>query len=266
MRHYKKGRKLGTDASHTKAMKKNLVVNLFANDRIKTTLERAKEIRGDVDRVITWAKRGDVHSRRLAIAKLGDKDLVAEIFSKVAQGMFEGRPGGYSRIMRLGTRRGDSATIVIMELVLEPLTKKAAKEADEKPAAKRGIGRKSAADKAKGAAKAKDESAEAEAATDEAEAAETEAETAVEAEEAVATEGDEAVEGEAAEATEADSASAEAATAEPEVIEAEVVSAEATATTDATDATPAEEASADEAPAEDSTDKAASGDTPQADA
>jgi large subunit ribosomal protein L17 len=142
MRHYKKGRKLGTDASHTKAIKKNLVVNLFTNDRIKTTLERAKEIRGDVDRVVTWAKRGDVHSRRLAIAKLGNKDLVAEIFSKVEQGMFAGRPGGYSRILRLGMRRGDSATIVIMELVLEPLSKKTAKAADEKPVAKKAAAKK----------------------------------------------------------------------------------------------------------------------------
>ncbi|MDR1013450.1 MAG: 50S ribosomal protein L17 [Coriobacteriales bacterium] len=151
MRHYKKGRKLGTDASHTKAMKKNLVVNLFTNDRIKTTLERAKEIRGDVDRVVTWAKRGDVHSRRLAIAKLGDKDLVGEIFSKVAQGMFEGRPGGYTRILRLGTRRGDSATIVIMELVQEPVAKKAAADSGEAKAA--GSGAKPAAKGAKPAAK-----------------------------------------------------------------------------------------------------------------
>ncbi|NLG10109.1 MAG: 50S ribosomal protein L17 [Coriobacteriaceae bacterium] len=124
MRHYKKGRKLGTSASHTKAIKKNLVVALFTNDRIKTTLERAKEIRGDVDRVITWAKRGDVHSRRLAIAAIGDKNLVAEIFTKVEQGLFKDRPGGYSRILRLGNRRGDAAPIVIMELVQEPVVKK----------------------------------------------------------------------------------------------------------------------------------------------
>jgi len=124
MRHYKKGRKLGTSASHTKAIKKNLVNALFINDRIKTTLERAKEIRGDVDRIVTWAKRGDVHSRRLAIAALGDKDLVAEIFSKVDQGLFKDRPGGYTRIMRLGNRRGDAAPIVIMELVQEPVVKK----------------------------------------------------------------------------------------------------------------------------------------------
>jgi len=132
MRHYKKGRKLGTDASHTKAIKKNLCVALFTNDRIKTTLERAKEIRGDVDRIITWAKRGDVHSRRLAIAKLGDKHLVAEIFSKVEQGLFKDREGGYTRIMKLGTRRGDAAVIVIMELVQEPVRKKKKADSAEK--------------------------------------------------------------------------------------------------------------------------------------
>ena len=64
MRHYKKGRKLGTDASHTKAMKKSLLVAIFTNDRIKTVESRAKEIRSEVDRVITWAKKGDLHSRR----------------------------------------------------------------------------------------------------------------------------------------------------------------------------------------------------------
>ena len=132
MRHYKKGRKLGSDASHTKAIKKSLVVALFQNDRIKTTLERAKEIRGDVDRVITWAKRGDVHARRLAIAAMGDKALVAEIFTKVEQGLFKDRPGGYTRIFRLGTRRGDGASIVIMELVQEPVVKKGAADTAEK--------------------------------------------------------------------------------------------------------------------------------------
>lgn len=133
MRHYKKGRKLGTDWSHTKAMKRSLVSALFLNDRIKTVEARAKEIRPDVDKVITWAKRGDLHSRRLAIAYLNDKELVREIFEKVAQGMFKDRPGGYTRIMKLGNRKGDNAPMVIMELVTEPV---AAKKADEKPAKK----------------------------------------------------------------------------------------------------------------------------------
>ena len=133
MRHYKKGRKLGTDASHTKAMKRSLVTALFLNDRIKTVEARAKEIRPDVDRIITWAKKGDLHSRRLAIAWLGDAEVVREVFDKVDQGMFAGRNGGYTRIMKLGYRKGDNAPMVIMELVREPVQPK---KKDEKPAKK----------------------------------------------------------------------------------------------------------------------------------
>ena len=126
MRHNKKkGMKLGTDASHTKAMKKSLVCALLANDRIKTLDSRAKAIRGDVDRVITWAKKGDLHSRRLAIAKVGDKEVVREIFEKAAQGMWADRNGGYTRIMKLGPRKGDAAEVVVMELVTEPVQPKA---------------------------------------------------------------------------------------------------------------------------------------------
>lgn len=146
MRHNKKGRKLGTDWSHTKAMKRSLVSALFLNDRIKTIESRAKEIRGDVDKIITWAKKGDLHSRRLAIAYLNDKELVREIFEKVAQGMFEGRNGGYTRIMKLGFRKGDNAPMVIMELVTEPVQPKKDK-ADEKPAkAKKATPKKVAAE------------------------------------------------------------------------------------------------------------------------
>ena len=126
MRHYKKsGMKLGTDASHTRAMKRSLVTALLANDRIKTTLPRAKAIRGEVDRVITWAKRGDLHARRLAIAKVGDKEIVREVFEKAAQGMWADRNGGYTRIMKLGPRKGDNAEVVIIELVTEPVQPKA---------------------------------------------------------------------------------------------------------------------------------------------
>ena len=130
MRHNKKrGMKLGTDASHTKAMKKSLVRALFENDRIKTIDVRAKAIRGDVDKVITWAKKGDIASRRLAIAAVGDKDLVREVFEKAAQGMWADRNGGYTRIMKLGPRKGDAAEVVILELVTEPVTPKAAPKA-----------------------------------------------------------------------------------------------------------------------------------------
>ena len=140
MRHYKKGRKLGTDTSHTKAMKRSLVCALFLNDRIKTLEPRAKEIRGDVDRVITWAKKGDLHSRRLAIAYLNDKELVREIFEKVSQGMFADRQGGYTRILKLGNRKGDNAPMVIMELVTEPVGAK--KKSAAKPTAKKAAPKK----------------------------------------------------------------------------------------------------------------------------
>ena len=127
MRHNKKrGMKLGTDASHTKAMKKSLIQALLANDRIKTLDSRAKAIRPEVDRVITWAKKGDLASRRLAIAKVGDKELVREVFEKAAQGMWADRNGGYTRIMKLGPRKGDAAEVVIIELVTEPYTPKSA--------------------------------------------------------------------------------------------------------------------------------------------
>ena len=149
MRHNKKGRKLGTDYSHTKAMKRSLVSALFLNDRIKTVESRAKEIRPDVDKIITWAKKGDLHSRRLAIAYLNDKELVREIFEKVAQGMFQDRPGGYTRIMKLGPRKGDNAPMVIMELVTEPCVPKAErKAAAEKKAATKKAAPKKVAKKA----------------------------------------------------------------------------------------------------------------------
>ena len=125
MRHNKKhGMKLGTDASHTKAMKKSLVCALFENDRIKTLDQRAKAIRPDVDRIITWAKKGDLASRRNAIAKMGNADLVREVFEKAAQGMWADRNGGYTRIMKLGPRKGDAAEVVIIELVTEPVKAK----------------------------------------------------------------------------------------------------------------------------------------------
>ena len=154
MRHNYKGRKLGTDFSHTKAMKKSLVNALFLNDRIKTVESRAKEIRPNVDKIITWAKKGDLHSRRLAIAALGDKELVREIFEKVEQGMFADRQGGYTRIMKLGNRKGDNAPLMRIELVMEKVEKKAVVKAAEKTAAK------AVADEAEKAAEAATERAE----------------------------------------------------------------------------------------------------------
>ena len=163
MRHNYKGRKLGTDFAHTKAMKRSLVQALFLNDRIKTIESRAKEIRPDVDKIITWAKKGDLHSRRLAIAALGnDKELVREIFEKVEQGMFADRQGGYTRIMKLGNRKGDNAPMVIMELVTEPVAKKAEKPAAKKAAPKKveAVEEPKAEEKAEEAAEAPEAAAE----------------------------------------------------------------------------------------------------------
>jgi len=188
MRHNYKGRKLGTDFSHTKAMKRSLVSALLYNDRIKTIESRAKEIRPDVDRIITWAKKGDLHSRRLAIAWLGgDKELVREVFEKVEQGLFSDRQGGYTRIMKLGPRKGDGAPMVIMELCTERVSKKKKSEPVAEP-------KKVAAPKKVEAV----EEAEAEEAVEEIIDVEPEVEEAVEAVEA-AEEAEEAVE-EAAEA------------------------------------------------------------------
>lgn len=212
MRHYKKGRKLGTDASHTKAMKKSLVGALFLNDRIKTVDARAKEIRGDVDKIITWAKKGDLHSRRLAIAALGDKELVREIFEKVSQGMFADRQGGYTRIMKLGNRKGDNAPMVIIELVTEPVAK--AKKDDAKPAAK-----KSAAKKAQPKKAEETKAAEAEEAKEAAEELEQIEEAVKEEAEASVEAADEA--GDEKAAVEAAETAAEAAEAKEETQEAE---------------------------------------------
>ena len=214
MRHYKKGRKLGTDASHTKAMKKSLVGALFLNDRIKTVDARAKEIRGDVDKVITWAKKGDLHSRRLAIAALGDKELVREIFEKVEQGMFSDRQGGYTRIMKLGNRKGDNAPMVIIELVTEPVKKKAA--------AKKSAAKKASPKKAEKTEEAK--AVEAEEAKEAAEELEQIEEAVKEEAEASVEAADEAGDTEAA--VEAAETAAEAAEAKEETQKAETAAEE----------------------------------------
>ena len=225
MRHNKKGRKLGTDYSHTKAMKRSLVSALFLNDRIKTVESRAKEIRPQVDKVITWAKRGDLHSRRLAIAYLNDKELVREIFEKVAQGMFQDRPGGYTRIMKLGPRKGDNAPMVIMELVTEPVGKKKAKKdeakADKKAAPKKTT-KKAAAkkeEKPKVAEDVVEELSEDQAKAIEAEAEATEKAEAKEAkEEAAVEEAQEELAEKAEEAAAKDAEAAEAEKAEKEAL------------------------------------------------
>lgn len=213
MRHNYKGRKLGTSPAHTKAMKRSLTAALLYNDRIKTIESRAKEIRPEVDRIITWAKKGDLHSRRLAIARLGgDKELVREVFEKVEQGMFADRQGGYTRIMKLGPRKGDGAPMVIMELCTEPVAKKGKKTADaakpKKAAAKK-------AEKVEEPAEEVIEEVTDEAAVEDAnaEAAEAKAEEAVEAKEEEAEEAEDSKEAEEVVEEKAEAEEAEAADA-----------------------------------------------------
>ena len=142
----------------------------------------------------TWAKKGDLHSRRLAIAALGDKELVREIFEKVEQGMFADRQGGYTRIMKLGNRKGDNAPMVIMELVTEPVKKKE----EPKPAAKKAT-KKAAPKKVEAAEEApKEEAAEAKAEEAAVEVAEKAEEAAAENAEAAEVETADAKEEEAA--------------------------------------------------------------------
>jgi large subunit ribosomal protein L17 len=129
MRHLKKGRQIGANAAHGKAILRSLALALLTHERIKTTEMRAKEVRGLVDRIITWGKKGDVHSRRLIIAALGgEKKLVnpstgkqdLEMSYRVIHDIaprFADRPGGYTRILKLGPRKGDNASMVILEFV-----------------------------------------------------------------------------------------------------------------------------------------------------
>lgn len=162
MRHNKKrGMNLGTDASHTKAMKRSLIASLLANDRIKTLEARAKAIRPEVDKVITWAKKGDVHARRLAIAKVGDKEVVRQVFEKAAQGLWADRQGGYTRIMKLGPRKGDAAEVVIIEVVTESVASAAPATKVEKVAKPAKAQEAEKAQDTKESADSKDENAQA---------------------------------------------------------------------------------------------------------
>jgi len=116
MRHRKAGRKLGRSSGHRKALYKNLITELFRHERIKTTEAKAKAIRGKAEKLITLGKRGDLHARRLASARLNDQTIVAKLFDDLAP-RYEERPGGYTRILKLGRRQGDGASMVLLELV-----------------------------------------------------------------------------------------------------------------------------------------------------
>lgn len=116
MRHLKAGRKLGRTTSHRKAMLANLAASLIEHKSIITTKQKAKEARGVVERLITFAKRGDLAARRQVLRTLRDKALVRELFETIAP-KYEGRPGGYTRVIKIGNRKGDDAPMAVLELV-----------------------------------------------------------------------------------------------------------------------------------------------------
>jgi large subunit ribosomal protein L17 len=116
MRHQRSGKKLGRDSAHRKALYANLTGALIEHGRIKTTLTKAKAVKPIAEQMITLGRRGDLHARRQAVAFLRSKDVVHKLFAEVAP-QFEGRPGGYLRIVKLGPRSGDAADMAYLELV-----------------------------------------------------------------------------------------------------------------------------------------------------
>jgi large subunit ribosomal protein L17 len=116
VRHRRAGKKLGRDSAHRKALYSNLAGALIEHGRIKTTEAKAKAVKGFAEQMITLGKRGDLHARRLALAELRSQDVVHQLFADVAP-RFADRPGGYTRIVKLGPRLGDSAEMVYLELV-----------------------------------------------------------------------------------------------------------------------------------------------------
>lgn len=116
MRHQKRGRKLGRTASHRKAMMRNMVTSFFKHESLTTTVSKAKEMRRYAERMITFGKRGDLHARRQALRFLREKEVVKTLFDDIAP-RFENRDGGYTRILKLGPRKGDGAELALIQLV-----------------------------------------------------------------------------------------------------------------------------------------------------
>ncbi len=116
MRHQRSGKKLGRDSAHRKALYSNLTGALIEHGRIETTQAKAKAVKPFAEKMITLGKRGDLHARRQALAALRSNDVVHRLFADVAP-RFADRPGGYTRIVKLGPRQGDAAHMVYLELV-----------------------------------------------------------------------------------------------------------------------------------------------------
>ncbi len=128
MRHRQSGRQLNRNSSHRKAMFQNMTNSLFRHELIKTTLPKAKELRRVAEPLITMAKEDSVHKRRLAFARMRDKEMVAKLFSELGP-RYQNRPGGYLRIMKCGNRTGDNAPMAYVEMVDREIAD-AASEAD----------------------------------------------------------------------------------------------------------------------------------------
>jgi large subunit ribosomal protein L17 len=146
MRHRKAGKKLNRTGSHRNAMFRNMVTSLFEHGRIQTTDAKAKELRRWADRMVTLAKRGDLHARRQALAVMRDKTVVHKLFEEAAD-RFGDRVGGYTNVVKIGRRRGDAAPVSLVELLTSKeekeqkkkktkATKKAAEKAKKKAPAK----------------------------------------------------------------------------------------------------------------------------------
>ncbi len=131
MRHRKSGIKLNRTTSHRESMFKNMVTSLFKYDRIQTTDVKAKELRRLADKVITLAKRGDLHARRQVLTIIREKDVVHKLFEEVGQ-RFSATTSGYTRIVKTGYRAGDAAPMSMIELIAKSDDKKQKKQKDEK--------------------------------------------------------------------------------------------------------------------------------------
>ena len=134
MRHRVATFKVGRSGAHRRAMLANMVSSLFTCGKIETTLVKAKEARRFAEKLITIGKKGDLHRRRLAISRLRDKSAVKLLFDEIAPG-YEGRNGGYTRILKLGKRRGDAAEMCILQLVEANVAPKAEAPKAEAPKA-----------------------------------------------------------------------------------------------------------------------------------
>lgn len=131
MRHRVATFKIGRSSAHRRAMLANMVSSLFTHGQIETTLVKAKEARRFAEKLITIGKKGDLHRRRLAVSKLRDKSAVKLLFDEIAP-TYEGRNGGYTRILKLGVRRGDAAEMCILQLIKEESAVKPVKKAEVK--------------------------------------------------------------------------------------------------------------------------------------